>query len=187
MIPRWVGSGHASICCPYYADMNSEHTVQVRFFFDTVDQYNNDFEGWYIDDFQIQAEPVTAIACPDDPYETNDFPNPDYAKKLSYGVTANAVICPGWDLDYFRFVGAAGDRVVVDIDAKSIGSDLDGYLFLLDTDGGSELAENDDEILYEKQDPFLTYMLPRDGEYYLKFHAWDHPMGTGEYTLKADQ
>jgi len=65
-----------------------------------------------------------------------------------------------------------------------MGSDLDGYLFLLDSDGGSELAESDDEILFEKQDPLLAYMLPRDGEYYLKFHAWDHPMGTGEYSLK---
>ncbi len=169
---------------PYYADMNSEHTVQVRFFFDTVDKYNNNYEGWYIDDFQIQAEPVTSIACPDDPYENNDLPNPDYAKKLSYGVTADAVICPGWDLDYFRFVGSTGDRVVVDIDAKSMGSELDGYLFLLDTDGGSELAESDDEILGEKQDPILAYILPRDGEYYLKFHAWDHPMGVGDYELK---
>jgi len=163
-------------------DMNSEHTVQVRFFFDTKDKYQNDYEGWFIDDFQIKAEPVTTIACPDDPYEIND--SPDSAKTLSYGVTANAVICPGWDIDYFKFTGNAGDQIVLDIDAKSVGSNLDGYLFLLDSDGGSELAENDDEILYEKQDPYLTYILPRDGEYYLKFHAWDHPMGTGSYSLK---
>ena len=167
---------------PYYGDMTSEHTVQVRFFFDTIDQRNNGFEGWFIDDFQIQAEPVTSIACPDDLYEPNDTPQD--AKKLSYGVTANAAICPGWDLDYYRFDGSAGDRVVVDIDAKSIGSNLDGYLFLLDSDGRSELAENDDEILYEKQDPLLAYTLTRDGQYYLKFQAWDHPMGVGEYSLK---
>jgi hypothetical protein len=170
---------------PYYNDMSTEHTLQVRFFFDTIDNFNNGFEGWFIDDIQIQTEPLTAIVCPDDLYEPNDVPKD--AKKLSYGVTADAAICPGWDLDYYQFTGSAGDQVVVDIDAKSIGSNLDGYLFLLDSDGRSELAENDDEVLYEKQDPLLMYTLPRDGEYYLKFRAWDHPMGVGEYSLKLIQ
>ena len=55
---------------------------------------------------------------------------------------------------------------------------------MLDSDGSSELAENDDEILYEKQDPFLIYTLPRTGQYFLKLRAWDHPSGSGEYTLK---
>jgi hypothetical protein len=166
---------------PFYGDMDREHIIRLRFHFDTVDKHNNAFEGWFIDDFQIEAEPVRAIICPDDYYEPNDIPND--AKKLAYGKTADAAICHGTDLDYFRFEGSARDRVVVDIDAKSKGSDVDGYLFLLDSDGRSVLAESDDEILYKKQDPLLGYMLPRNGLYYLKFQAWDHPMGVGEYSL----
>ena len=54
---------------PYY-DINREHTIQVRFFFDTIDKYNNEFEGWYIDDFQVAASP--ASLCPEDPNEPND-------------------------------------------------------------------------------------------------------------------
>jgi len=158
--------------------------VGSGFLYDTVDQFNNAYEGWFIDNILIQSVPVTEIVCPEDLYEPNDIPDTSHAKKLSYGVTVDAAICPGTDIDYFRFDGKAGDRIVVDIDAKSAGSALDGYLFLLDTDGYSELAENDDEVLYEKQDPLLEYILPRDGEYYLKFQAWDHPMGNGQYTMK---
>jgi hypothetical protein len=31
-------------------------TVQLRWSFDTVDSLNNDFEGWYVDDIQVQAQ-----------------------------------------------------------------------------------------------------------------------------------
>lgn len=163
---------------PYY-DMAQEHTLQVGFFFDTIDEFNNNHEGWYIDDIQVSAEPVSG--CLTDNNEPND--SSSTATSIGYGSMANAAICPGWDLDFYSFNGSAGDRVVVDIDAKSTGSDLDSYLFLLDEDGSSELAKNDDEAYPEKQDPLLGYMLPRDGQFYLKLKAWDHPMGVGEYSL----
>lgn len=163
---------------PYY-DLAQEHTIQVRFFFDTIDEYRNSFEGWYIDDVQISAEPVSA--CETDNNEPNDTSLT--ATSISYDSNTSGAICPGWDVDFFSFNGFAGDRLVVDIEARSTGSELDSYLFLLDSDGSSELAENDDEVLYEKQDPLLSYMLPRDGQYHLKLIAWDRPMGTGEYSL----
>ncbi len=165
---------------PLYGPMNQEHTIQVRFYFQTIDGYNNDFEGWFIDDIQIQAEAVTA--CPSDPHEVND--TPAQAADLGFNSLQAAAICPGWDVDYYKFIGLAGERIIVDVDAKSSGSEVDGYLFLLDSDGSSELAESDDEVLFDLQDPFLSYRLPRSGQYYLKLRAWDHPSGSGEYTLK---
>ncbi|HBX68360.1 MAG TPA: hypothetical protein DEH25_02955 [Chloroflexi bacterium] len=164
---------------PMLGDMGFEHTLQVRFNFRTLDSRNNNFEGWFIDNFQVQAEPITA--CPTDNNEVNDAPA--QATAITYGSTLHAAICPDWDVDYYKFNGSAGDQILVDIDAKSQGSELDGYLFLLDSDGTSELAESDDEVAYELQDPLLGYVLTRDGQYHLKMQAWDFPSGTGEYTL----
>ena len=164
---------------PYY-DMGQEHVIQVRFKFDTRDAYRNQYEGWFLDDIRVAAEPVTACTPPDD-NEIND--TPAQATPITVGSTIHGSICPGWDLDYFTFEAQAGDRLAFDVDAKASGSDLDAYLFLLDGDGTSELAENDDEILFVVQDPLLGYQIPRDGTYYLKLRAWDHPAGTGAYTL----
>ena len=163
-----------------YGSMDQPHTIQVRFYFQSIDGRNNDHEGWFIDDIQVQAEPVTG--CPTDNQEVNDLPA--QAAELGFNTPTTAAICPGWDFDYYKFIGLAGEHVIVDVDAKSVGSELDSYLFLLDSDGTSELAENDDEVLYELQDPLLSYILPRSGQYYLKLRAWDHPSGTGEYTIK---
>jgi murein DD-endopeptidase MepM/ murein hydrolase activator NlpD len=163
---------------PYYTG-DAIHTIQVRFHFATMDDLKNLQAGWYIDDIQVAA--FTPPTC-NQAYEPND--NPSQATAITYGTTRNGAICPGGDIDIFSFSGLAGDRTVVDIDAKSIGSDLDPILFLLDNDGSSVLAEHDDEILYVKQDPHMGYVLPRDGTYYLKLHAWGHPYQFGEYSLR---
>lgn len=36
------------------------HTVQLRWFFDSVDQYYNDYEGWYVDDINVSTAPPPA-------------------------------------------------------------------------------------------------------------------------------
>jgi len=164
---------------PYY-DMGQEHVLQIRFKFDTRDAYRNQYEGWFIDDIRVAAEPVTACTPPDG-NEPND--SAAQAAPISVGDTIRGTICPGWDVDFYTFTAQAGDRLAFDVDAKASGSALDAYLFLLDSDGTSELAENDDEILFQVQDPLLGYLVPRDGTYYLKLRAWDHPAGTGAYTL----
>jgi len=154
------------------------HTIQVRFHFDTIDGYFNDYRGWYIDDFEISTTPPPSCA---DSHEPNN--TPVQATAIAYGQSLSADICPGGDYDYYRFTGTAGDRVVVDIDAKINGSLLDSYIFLLDSDGTSILAEHDDEITYEVQDSHLGYHLPHNGTYYIKVKAWNHPSvgGTNYY------
>jgi len=146
------------------------HTIQVRFHFDTLDEYFNDYRGWYIDDFEISATPPPACA---DGHEPND--TPAQATAITYGQTLSADICPGGDYDFYTFTGTAGDKVVIDIDAESIGSLLDSYIFLLEGDGAGVLAESDDEILAEIHDSHLGYRLPYTGTYYIKVKAWDHP------------
>jgi hypothetical protein len=148
----------------------ADHTMQVRLHFDTLDGLYNDYRGWYIDDFDISTTPPPSCA---DSHEPNDAPA--QATPIVYGQTLSADICPGGDYDFYQFTGAAGDKIVVDIDAKVNGSLLDSYVFLLDSDGTSVLAEHDDEILSEVQDSHLGYQLPHDSTYYIKVKAWNHP------------
>lgn len=145
-------------------------TIQVRLYFATLDGSYNAHDGWRIDDFTVQL--YTPPDC-SDPGEANE--TPASAAVLAYNTPFNAFICPPGDVDFYKFSGNAGERIVADIDAKSAGSELDGYLFLFDQDGRSLLAEHDDEIYAQRQDPHLGYQLPRTGTYYLMLRAWDHP------------
>lgn len=158
------------------------HTVQVRFHFVTLDGQNNPPAPWAIDDLTVA--PAEAFAC----RESTPNDTADSATSLNFGQTVTGSICPPGDLDYFVFQGQAGQKISADVDAVGAGngSQLDGYLFLLAEDGRSQLAEHDDEVLFEVQDPHLGFTLPYSGTYYLKLRAWDHPTAGGEaytYTL----
>jgi hypothetical protein len=146
------------------------HTIQIRFHFDTIDDSYNDFQGWYIDDFSITT--TTPPTCSDGNEPNNSYTQ---AMGITYGQSISADICPGGDFDYYAFSGLAGEKIVVDIDARVDGSLLDSYAILLDSDGTKILAENDDEIYTEVQDSLLGYSLPHDGTYYVKMKAWNHP------------
>ena len=148
-------------------------SIRVRFHFETLDGAFNNFEGWYIDDFEIATAPIEACS------DTNNAPG--QATLIGYGQTINELICPGGDIDYFKFSASAGDRVVVDIDTPvdNQPDDADLYLFLLDSDGNSVLAENDDEVFAVRRDPHLGYLFNRAGTYYLKVRSWAHPSAGG--------
>ena len=159
------------------------HVIRLRFQFATMDASLNNFEGWGIDDFSITTNP------PPDCSQARQDDTPADATLITYNPTSAYPdeICPGGDFDYYKFNGAWGDRVVADIDAMSNGSLLDSYLYLLDSDGVTVLAENDDEVYAERRDSLIGYTLPHDGVYYLKVRAWKHPLVGGDayfYTLR---
>ena len=156
-------------------------TIQVRFHFATLDGVSNQFEGWYIDDVSITAGAPPGCSDADN--------TPAQARVIAYGETKNGTICHGGDVDFFRFDGVAGDRVVVDVDSTTASppEDIDPILFLLDSDGSSLLAVHDDEIAAQAKDPHLGYLLPRTGPYYLLLRQWQHPASGGSnygYSLK---
>src|SRR4030042_1630134 len=151
------------------------HIIRVRFQFTTLDGFGNNYNGWGIDDFSITA---TAPSNCDDNRE-DDTPAQAFLLTYDPTITIPGEICPNGDFDYYRFYGEAGDRIVVDIDAMDNGSPLDSYLYLLDRDGETVLAENDDEVYAKKRDPLLSYTLTKAGEYYLKLRAWKHPLAGG--------
>ena len=159
------------------------HIIRVRFQFSTFDADANNYPGWGIDDFSITATPPSACG------ENRQDETPDQAFLLIYdsSITVPGEICPNGDYDYYRFSGKAGDRIVADIDAMINSSPLDSYLYLIDTDGQTILAENDDEVYGQRRDPLIGYTLTKDGTYYLKLKAWKHPLVGGDsyfYTIR---
>ncbi|MDY7076739.1 MAG: pre-peptidase C-terminal domain-containing protein [Chloroflexota bacterium] len=153
-----------------------DHIIRIRFHFNTVDEYYNNFRGWYIDDFDISN--TAPPSCSD-----GNEPNNSYATAttITYGGTESGYICPGGDLDYFAFTGNAGDTIIADVNADIYGSWLDSVLVLLASDGVTELASNDDAEP-GSLDSLLGYTLPGDGTYYLKVRDYNHPSyGNSDY------
>jgi hypothetical protein len=123
--------------------------------------------GPWTDSFDVT---VVCDVC-NDPHEPNDTWG--QATPIAYGDTlTDPDICPAGDVDYYAFTGNAGDTVVADIDAWAIGSYLDSYLYLYDTDGVTELTHDDD---YDGLDSHIEYTLPVGGTYYLMVREYNHP------------
>jgi hypothetical protein len=154
----------------------SGHKIRIRFLFASLDAVANNFPGWGIDDFSIASIPPAS--CND----VRQDESPDQAYFLAYdpSIKLSSEICPNGDYDFYKFYGNAGDHIVADIDAMVDGSPLDSYLYLLDTDGKTVLAENDDQEYAVRRDPLLTYTLPKAGTYFLKLKAWKHPLVGGQ-------
>jgi hypothetical protein len=152
----------------------SGRTIQIRFLFDSIDSVENSFSGWYIDDFSIstQVPPVCT-----DAYEPNgDTGN---AKPISIGEKLTGYICSNGDSDYFSFSAQAGDSVVIDIDAVEIGSNLDSYIALLDSNGNILSINDDDGMTYDSK---LGYLIEETGTYYVRIRDYNHPsVGGNDY------
>jgi hypothetical protein len=103
---------------------------------------------------------------------------PATATPFNLNNTLSAYICPVGDVDYYSFQANAGDYIYANIDAKTIGSSLDSYIYLLEADTLSVVAFNDDEASGQL-DSSLKYTIPHDGTYYLKVKAWNHPGAGG--------
>ena len=156
----WFNSGPVSL------NGFQGRTVRIRFHFDTIDEDRNTTFGWAIDDVSINTT-APNTACSDG----------DAVPTLTIGKTINASICPEGDVDYYYITVVRGQKITFDIDARTLSpaSQLDSHIFLLDQNGASVLAENDDEEYLKKVDSLLTYTFTRSGTYLLKVKAWNHP------------
>ena len=68
---------------------------------------------------------------------------------------------PG-DVDHVRFAAKKGQQIVCQLEAKSLGSMLNGFLTVLDADGETAASNNDFD---QDQDPLVAYTVPADGVY----------------------
>ncbi|MCS6908445.1 MAG: DVUA0089 family protein, partial [Anaerolineales bacterium] len=174
----WVRSPQLSLA-PF-----AGKTIQIRFYFNTLDQYRNRYKGWFIDDVSIGLPETTACPATNEP---NDFSSTATALAINPNGRSDiqAEICPGGDIDFYKFFANSGERLGVQVlaDRSNPNLFLDPYLYLLDSDGRSVLAENDDKVHARITDSSLFYRVLRTGEYYLKVKAFDHP-SAGDIALK---
>lgn len=166
-VQEWLNSG------PIDLSAYAGKTIRLRFHFDTVDEDNNFGAGWAVDDVSINSlGPDTSCADSDKPDSS--------APLVALGSSYQGVICPENDTDYFRLTAKAGQNLLVDVNARSLipPSRLDSVVSLLDADGRSVIADNDDEqsgLL----DSLLLYPIRRDGTYFVRLKAWDYPGAGG--------
>jgi hypothetical protein len=107
---------------------------------------------------------------------------PSQARAIAYNTSVLGTVCPGGDVDYYSFVATTGSTGIA-TNAQLSGSPLDTVITLLDSDGRSELASNDDQVPLSRTDSYLSADLTSGKTYYIKVQAWDHPSAGGnEYT-----
>lgn len=74
------------------------------------------------------------------------------------------------DVDFYSFIGTAGQTLIVDIDAEVLGSRLDAEMNLLDPTTGVEYFYNDQ---YDGEDPRFNIVLPFTGRYVIGVGAFN--------------
>lgn len=110
------------------------------------------------------------IPMPADVYEPND----DYtmATPAMSGTTLQATISPTGDLDYFSVMANAGQTIhaVVSDGATNICTDgsIDTVVDILDMDGMTSLASNDDSIPGSNYCSDVSFMVPAAGTYFVQ-------------------
>ena len=100
------------------------------------------------------------------------------ARTFSLPATLTGVIERPGDLDRFRFEAKAGDQLVIESQAKSLGSPLLGRLTLED-DAGHILGES--AFADGAEDPQLSVSIPRDGHVTLKVTDTDYAGTPGHF------
>jgi hypothetical protein len=139
------------------------HTIRVRFSFTTLDEFKNEYAGWAIDDFSIDATPSAACSDANEPNNTIED-----AKFIAAGGGASGQICPGGDVDFFKFTAGAGDRVIIRLNNLT---GLAPHLDILDSDGTSPLASADASS--------VGMLAPQAGTYFVKVRSRYHPSAGG--------
>ncbi|HQU42627.1 MAG TPA: pre-peptidase C-terminal domain-containing protein [Pirellulales bacterium] len=105
------------------------------------------------------------------PIEVDDLPQVAETEENNSPKNAAVVALPAgiWgtlaargDVDHVAFEAKAGQTIVCELAAKSLGSALDGVLTLLDPAGEVVAGNNDFD---GRQDPLVAYTVPADGRY----------------------
>lgn len=109
--------------------------------------------------------------CDEMEKEPND--TPEMAQKITAPAVINGRIQKPGDVDYFQFAAKKGDKLVMEVMARRLGSPLDSILTLFDTKG-NQLAENDDWVdltdspATHHADSRLLYTFAAGGNYTLR-------------------
>ena len=114
------------------------------------------------------------------PYRPYELLEPDdtwaEANFAHFGNSRNNYIGVAGDVDYYAFYGSVGERYIIEVEASTLGSDLDPVLTLYDSDGTTELAENDDAGSLDSR---IDFTVPAEGYYYLRVREYNHTIEGG--------
>jgi serralysin len=113
-------------------------------------------------------EPNDVIGSATDTGITFDNPT-SYFDFDSIGNNPN--VSPELDVDLYKIQADAGDRIVIDIDARVFGSPLDSVLRLFDS-AGNEIALNDDSG--GSFDSFISFNATTSDTYYIGVSGFDN-------------
>jgi hypothetical protein len=128
-------------------------------------------------------ELAVSTSYPCDVIEAEPNATSTFADYILIGQMGCGTVGNQFDYDTFSFYAVAGATVEFDLQAQSVGSGLGGQLVLFDTDGVTELA--DDEPGFS--DPELSYTFTTTGTYYIEVASDLYLINSsGPYLLNID-
>lgn len=136
-------------------------------------------------DAGLSAPLIVAVGALPESTETEPNGDPASATTVPLPATRNAT-SPGADRDLVRFEGRRGHPVVVEVEARRIGSALDPAIAVLDPSGRPLTSDSDAARL--GGDPRLVFDPPSDGPYLVEVRDIKYA-GAGEapYRLKLGE
>lgn len=107
-------------------------------------------------------------------------PNSDVpqAQDVAVGSVVNGVIDAQTDVDYFRFSGKAGQRILIHCAASSIDSRARPLVECFSSDGCNRIGMNNN---HEGNDALCDVKLPVDGVYYVRVSEFAYTAGGSDY------
>ena len=91
----------------------------------------------------------------------------DRAEGISLPATVNGTL-RGSDRDWYRFAGEAGEKIVVEVEARRAGSAVDAVLEVRDSSGNTIARNNDARGI--GVDPRTGVTVPSDGVFFVQVH-----------------
>ena len=88
----------------------------------------------------------------------------EQAVELTLPITVNGLSNQPGDVDWYKMTVAAGQRILIDCDARRIDSRMDSVITILDTIGRVLTSNRDGD----EGDPLLDFTAPAAGDYFVK-------------------
>lgn len=124
-----------------------------------------------------QSNPRTFVVGSQPEIQEKEANNtPLEAQPVEVGQVVNAKATPATDVDWYKFQGKQGQRVLCTVHAQRIDSRMHAALELYDP-AGRRLDFSRDEV---RHDPLVAFTLPADGEYLVKTYDFVYG-GSEEY------
>ncbi len=165
------------VAAPKVQDVGGKPTPVVNQFAITVagDVPPGNYEVRAVGFFGISNPRTFVVGAKKELNETEPNNTRETAGVVELNQTANGRVNGATDIDWFKFAGKAGQRVLGDCAARRLDSKLDANLELYDA-SGKRLAAARNTLV--SKDALLDVTLPVDGDYFVKLH--DFVYGGGE-------